>query len=239
MSVGPHPHIGLQTVTWLIEGEVRHTDSLGNDVTILPGQLNLMSAGYGVAHAEQGASTARRTHGVQLWIAQPDETRNAKPSFDHYAELPTVGVGNFTATVLAGSFLGERSPARVSTPIVGVEITGRGHATVPLDPRFEYGVAVLDGPVLLDGTAAGIDVLVDLSIGREHLVVESDGEVRILLLGGIPFPESILMWWNFVARTRSEIEDAWRAWSERSVRFGDVVSELDVIDTARPSWMAK
>jgi redox-sensitive bicupin YhaK (pirin superfamily) len=229
----------LQTVTWLIEGEVRHTDSLGNDVTILPGQLNLMSAGYGVAHAERGAASASRTHGVQLWIAQPDRTRNTEPSFDHYAELPTVGVGSFTATVLAGSFFGERSPAQTATPIVGVEITGHGRATVPLDPRFEYGVAVLDGPVRLDGTETGTDVFADLSIGRAHVVIESVEEVRLLLLGGIPFPVPILMWWNFVARTRSEIEDAWQAWSERSLRFGDVVSELDAIDTAPPSWMAK
>jgi redox-sensitive bicupin YhaK (pirin superfamily) len=237
MSVGPHPHMGLQTATWLLAGEVRHTDSLGNDVTIVPGQLNLMTAGVGVIHAEQARATPALNHGVQLWIAQPSSTRKAAPDFAHHGDLATWTAGELSATVFVGTFGGVASPAIVATPIVGVELRGTGRAELPLDPAFEYALCLLVGSAWLDGVPIPPGSLADLGAGLTKLDLELGPKASVLLLGGPPFEESILMWWNFVARTRDEIEDAWRDWTDRSDRFGTVESPLPWIDTAAPSWM--
>jgi quercetin 2,3-dioxygenase len=106
-DIGPHPHMGLQTVTWLLDGELVHRDSIGSERPIHPGQLNLMTAGHGVAHAEEATSGYRGpVHGVQLWVAQPSATRDGPPAFEHHRELPHVEVGNGTATVLVGELDG-------------------------------------------------------------------------------------------------------------------------------------
>jgi redox-sensitive bicupin YhaK (pirin superfamily) len=111
MRVGPHPHIGLQTVTWLLDGEVVHRDSIGSEQSIRPGQLNLMSAGRGVVHAEETPASYRgRLHGVQLWVAQPERTRHGPPAFEHHGELPRVELDNAIATVIVGAFAGTPSP---------------------------------------------------------------------------------------------------------------------------------
>src|SRR3954451_885376 len=105
LDIGPHPHIGLQTVTWLVRGTVLHRDSLGSEQVIRPGQLNLMTAGHGVSHSEETAGVyAGGLHGVQLWVAQPSTTRDASPAFEHHAELPRTEVGGAVATVLIGDF---------------------------------------------------------------------------------------------------------------------------------------
>ena len=199
LSVGPHPHIGLQTVTYLFEGEVRHADSLGSDVSIVPGQLNLMSAGRGVAHAEEGSPAASATHGVQLWIAQPESSRFTEPSFDHHPELPTVGIGGMAATILAGEFAGVCSPASVATPIVGIDLSGEGGTEIALDPDFEYVLAPLSGQIEVEHAVVPIGSLADLGRRGRSIRVDLSGDARALLLGGEPFDEPILMWWNFVA----------------------------------------
>ncbi len=113
IGVGPHPHCGLSTVTWLLDGMAVHTDSLGSEQSIRPGQLNLMTAGAGIAHAELTPEERRGPlHGVQFWVAQPESTRHGAPAFEHHAELPTVGTGPLRATVLLGSFDGVVAPAR-------------------------------------------------------------------------------------------------------------------------------
>ncbi len=127
MIVGPHPHIGLHTVTWLLRGEVLHSDSLGNQQPIRPGQLNLMTSGRGIAHAEDARGRASGPmDGVQLWVAQREDTRHGPPAFAHHADLPGVDLDHGTATILIGEFAGSRSPAIVDSPLVGVDINGRG-----------------------------------------------------------------------------------------------------------------
>jgi redox-sensitive bicupin YhaK (pirin superfamily) len=237
MQIGPHPHIGLQTVTWLLDGEVVHHDSLGSEQPIRPGQLNLMTAGRGVAHAEE---TARRTlgslHGVQLWVAQPDATRHGDPAFEHHGELPRAELGPAaTATVLVGSVDGARSTARTDTPLVGAEVEVHGDAAVPLEPRFEHGVLVVDGELTVDGTPLRPGSFAYVGLGRDELGVGGDG--RALLLGGEPFGESILMWWNFVARSRDEVDDAFADWQAAAGRFGAVESSLPRIPAPRPAWL--
>jgi redox-sensitive bicupin YhaK (pirin superfamily) len=237
MTVGPHPHMGLHTVTWLLEGQVLHSDSLGNAQPIRPGQLNLMTAGHGIAHAEDARSEpAGNMDGVQLWVAQPDATRHDPPSFAHHAELPVVDLGNGKGTVLLGEFDGSRSPAHVDSPLVGVEIAGSGIMELPLDPAFEYGLAVLHGGVRMDEADAAPNHFVYLGVSRSAIVIELADAARLLLLGGQPFAEEIIMWWNFVARDRAELESAYADWAGAQPRFGQVASTLQRIDAPRPYW---
>jgi quercetin 2,3-dioxygenase len=238
MRVGPHPHIGLQTVTWVLEGEVVHRDSLGSEQPIRPGELNLMTAGGGVAHAEE---TPERTsgvlHGVQLWVAQPDATRFGEAAFEHHPCLPQTEVGPALATVLVGTFAGVRSPARADTPLVGADIAVTGGATIPLDPGFEHALIVVDGTLDIDGDAIRRGCAAYLGRGRDEIAFSAAAEARLLLLGGPPFPEEILMWWNFVGRTTAEIDEAFRDWQAVSGRFGEVHSGLSRMAAPRPGWM--
>lgn len=236
IDIGPHPHIGLQTVTWLLDGEVLHRDSLGSEQPIRPGQLNLMTAGRGVAHAEEGTG-ARRLHGVQLWVAQPSDTRDGEPAFAHHAELPRVELDAGTATVLVGALGSTRSPARRDTDHVGVDLDlGAGRSVLGLDPTHEHAVVVLTGAVAVGRTEVTPGHLAYLGPGLDELALDVREPSRALLLGGVPFPEQVLMWWNYVARTRDEITAAHAAWTDRTDRFGEVPSTLAPIDTAGPPW---
>ena len=228
LAIGPHPHTGLHTVTWLLAGEALHRDSLGSEQVIRPGQLNLMTAGQGVAHAEEstGASSGR-VQAVQLWVAQPEATRHGAAAFEHHADLPRVHAGRSEATVLVGTFASQMSPARADTPLVGADVTLRSGTTAwPLRAEFEHALLVLDGAVEVDGHVIGADHLAYLGRGRDTLALRVRGDTRLLLLGGEPFPEPLLMWWNFIARDRAEIEAAARQWNERDTRFGEVLSPL-------------
>ena len=223
MRVPPHPHIGLQTVTWLISGDVLHTDSLGSEQLIRPGQLNLMTAGSGIAHAEVSpAEHDPALHGVQLWVALPEGSRQVEPAFAHHAELPAVGVGGFEITVFAGSLGGARSPARMFSEIVGAElVAGRdARGVLPLQPGHEHVIFAALGPAEVAGTAVEPGSLLYLGTGREQLDITAPDGSRLILLGGVPLGERLLMWWNFVARTPAEIEAAVTDWREG--RFGTV-----------------
>ncbi len=224
LNIGPHPHIGLQTFTWMIEGEVLHRDSLGCEQLIHPGQVNLMTAGRGISHSEESPiGRAGRFHSTQLWIALPDAERHREPAFHHYPELPIIDRGGIRITVLAGICDGERSPAKVYTPLVGLDIVTRGSAktTLPLDPSFEHAVLTLEGAPALNGEMLEPGTLLYLGTGRASLDLTSSAAARMLLIGGAPFGEEILLWWNFVARTPAEMETARRDWIEGQ-RFGKV-----------------
>ena len=238
MEVGPHPHIGLSTVTWLLEGEALHSDSLGTEQVIRPGQLNLMTAGHGIAHAELAARPPFR--GAQLWVAQPAETRHGDNAFVHPADLPRVAVGGAEATVMVGDLAGTRAPTRADTPMVGAELTL--HETtptvLPTDATFEHAVVPLDGRVRVGADVVEPGWLALVPAGADQLPVApaSPGD-RLLLLGGLPLPERIHMWWNFVAGDRADIEQAWRDWRDRTGRFGEVPSTLERIEAPRPPWL--
>lgn len=240
MEVGPHPHIGLATVTWLLEGEALHSDSLGTEQMIRPGQLNLMYAGHGIAHAELAAKPPFR--GVQMWLAQPEETRHGASSFEHHAELPQVEVDAGQALVFAGRFAEVASPARADSPLVGADlIVSRGRTPLPLETGFEHTVVPLDGKVLVGGEVVEPGWLALLPAGPEELVVEAATDAtRFLLLGGEPLGVRLEMFWNFVARDRDEIARAWRDWQTRDTdRFPSVPSALPRIDAPRPPWMTR
>lgn len=237
MTIGPHPHIGLQTVTWLLDGELDHRDSLGSAQRIRPGQLNLMTAGHGVVHAEDSRAAAAPTmHGVQLWVAQPEATRHGAPAFEHHATLPQVDGPGFQASVLVGTFAGATSPARADTPLVGVDLSLGGPATLPVDPAHEHVLVVLAGALEVGGRGLAPDHTAYHATGRSALEVEAQAGTRAVLLGGEPLGEDVLMWWNFVARTRDEIEEAHREWQSRRDRFGAVDTDLGRIDAPDVFW---
>ena len=239
MLVGPHPHLGLHTVTWVLDGEVVHHDSLGSEQLIKPGQLNLMTAGRGVAHAEETPAGATGSlHGLQLWVAQPDATRSGPAAFEHYSALPEAEVGPVVATVLVGELAGVRSPARADSPLVGADLVAAGPAALPLDPAFEHGLLVVDGPLAVDGREVAPGAFAYFGPGRGEigLAPAAGRRARALLLGGAPFEEPVLMWWNFVARTREEMVEARQAWEAGSDRFGPVESGLGRIPAPPPLW---
>lgn len=241
LDVGPHPHCGLQTVTWLTQGEVLHHDSLGSAQIIAPGQLNLMTAGRGVSHSEEATGSYRGpVEGIQLWVAQPTETRHDDPAFEHHAELPTVDLAGGRATVLIGSLAeapaDATSPARADTPILGAELVLDGPSTIALDPAFEHGLVVLDGSLAVDDATLTPGQLGYLAPGRAELDLRPTGTARVMLLGGTPFPEPLVMWWNYVARTRAEVAAAHRSWLDDDGRFGTVASPLDRVEVDAPPW---
>jgi redox-sensitive bicupin YhaK (pirin superfamily) len=239
IDIGPHPHTGLHTVTYLTDGQVLHRDSLGSEQVIRPGQVNLMTAGNGVAHAEEPTGHYRgQLHGVQLWVAQPEETRHGEAAFEHHAELPQVEVDGALATVLVGELAGATSAARQDTPLLGADLQlAPGRTDVPLNPSYEHLVLALDGTVLLEGRPLTAGRAVYLPLGREQVELEAPERARVLLLGGVPLGEELLMWWNFVGRTRAEIVQAARQWAlEEEDRFGRVSSSLDRVPAPEPPW---
>lgn len=224
MDVAPHPHIGLQTVTWLHEGEVVHDDSLGYESVLRPGGVNVMTSGGGIAHAEQTPRDhTGRLNGVQLWTALPDQHRHMNPGFSHVQEVPTLEYPSGVVQVFAGELEGARSPAPYYSALLGadVRVHPRHELTLPLDPAYEHAILVMAGDCALDGQSLEPRMLYYLGTARADACFSSRGGGRLLLIGGPPFPETILMWWNFVARTPEEIAQARADWEERR-RFGEV-----------------
>ena len=175
--------------------------------------------------------------GVQLWVAQPEATRHDPPAFAHHGDLPVVEFRTAKATVLLGEFAGARSPARTDSPLVGVDIVGDGQVDLPLEVSFEHAVAVLYGGARVADSVASPNQLMYLEPGRDGIRLDLMDNARVLLLGGRPFTEEILMWWNFVARDRSELEQAYVQWEDRTEHFGPVSSTLERIEAPRPLWL--
>lgn len=224
MQVPLHPHMGLQTVSWLHEGEVLHRDSLGSLATIRPLELGLMTSGRAISHSEESPKPhARFLHGAQLWVALPDGERAVEPHFQHHTDLPTVTAPGLVATVILGELDGAASPGTTYTPLVGADLAlARGTTTsLPLDPDFEYAVLSMSGEAHVDGVPVLPGSMLYLGCGRTELPLRADSDAGLMLLGGEPFEEEIVMWWNFIGRSHEDIEEARRDWMEGS-RFGEV-----------------
>jgi len=231
MRVAPHPHTGLQTVSWLFEGEIEHRDSAGNHALVRPGEVNLMTAGRGISHSEVSTEGTTTLHGAQLWVALPDESRQTDPGFEHHAPEEVAGDG-WRGRVLLGSLLGHTSPVQTFTPLLGAEVVLDPGVILPLevDPSFEHGVLVDLGSVTVDGTTAKVADLAYVPPGDGTVaLVAGDEGARVLVLGGPPFEESIVMWWNFVGRTHEEIVGYRAEWQEQ-VRTFDEGTDRDPAD---------
>ncbi|WP_017569042.1 pirin family protein [Nocardiopsis halotolerans] len=225
MQVPPHPHIGLQTVSWLVSGAVHHLDSLGSDQRVRPGQLNLMTAGHGIAHSERTPADAPPTlHGAQLWIALPEGDREGPARFEHHADLPVLDLPGVDApgarvTVIAGQVNDgrvHRSPARTHTPLMGAEVVLEAGSRVrlPLEESFEHGVLALDAPVHALGHRVEAGSLLYVGEGRTQVELYAEEAAHLLVIGGEPFTEDLLMWWNFVGRDHDEIVRARHSWEQ-------------------------
>ncbi|MGV0153658.1 pirin family protein [Rhodococcus sp. GB-02] len=215
MHVPPHPHTGLQTVSWLFTGEIEHRDSIGSHAMVRPGELNLMTAGSGIAHSEVSTPNTKVLHGMQLWVALPDAARETAPAFVHYRPEP-VTIGGATLSVFLGSLAGDSSPVSTFTELLGAEVILDPGAEIALDVdrSHEHGVIVDQGSVVLCGTTVGWAELGYQATGFGKLTLRNPGSepTRLLLLGGKPLGEQVIMWWNFMGRTHEEIVEYRRKW---------------------------
>ena len=214
MSVAAHPHAGLQTVSWLFEGDIEHRDSLGSIQRITPGQLNIMTSGSGIAHSELSTEFANQLHGVQLWVALPDVARHTTPLFDHYADLPHFSEGLLSIRLFAGELLRRTAQTRTFSELLGAEIrTTGGTSSLPVNSHFEHGVLAASGSLTINGEFIEEGALGYFPAGLSTLEINADEDCLLILLGGAPFDEEILMWWNFIARTQEEIEALRNDWN--------------------------
>ena len=226
MNVAPHPHTGLQTVSWLFSGEVEHKDSIGNAARISPGQLNLMTAGIGIAHSEFSLNRETDLHGLQFWIVLPNEFRNMLPEFSHHDDLPIFDLENFRIQVIFGDFLNHRSTAIIYSQIIGAEILAQqsGISSLPLNPEFEYGILSVTSGITVNGSSIPNGYLHYIPTGATAVEIEAAAGARCVIIGGVPFDEEIIMWWNFIGRSHEEIVEMRSAWQNDSSRFGKMDS---------------
>lgn len=239
MDVAPHPHMGLQTVSWLFEGSIMHNDSAGYHAVVKPGEANFMTAGHGICHSETSTQDTTSLNGVQLWVALPDKARHMKRRFENYRPTAHHFDGG-EALVFMGTLFGQTSPISSFTPLVGAEIrldTGT-EVTFDVDPEFEHGVLLDRGAVNLEGVDVQRSELAYTGVGAKTLTLTNTGadRARVVLIGGKPFTEPIVMWWNFVGRTHEEIVEARNEWQARSERFGVVEGYVGHHHDG-PSWL--
>lgn len=225
MDVPPHPHTGLQTVSWLFDGEIEHRDSAGVHAMVRPGELNLMTAGAGICHSEVSTASTTLLHGVQLWVALPDADRDTDRDFAHHAPTPRA-VGDAVVRVFLGELDVDRSPVQTFTPLLGaqIDLDAGAELTVDVDETFEHGVLVDQGDVAACESALQPGDLGYQGTGHSRLGIVNRGETpaRVVLLGGTPFGEELVMWWNFVGRSHDDIARYREQWQEEHERFGAV-----------------
>lgn len=228
MTVAAHPHTGLQTVSWLFSGAIEHCDSLGSVQRIEPGQLNIMTAGHGIAHSERSLDEAGELHGVQLWVALPDTHADRAPMFHHHAELPRLTIGTAQLTVILGTFADTSADVQVFSPMAGVEMRlPRGGATsLPLDEAWEYGIHVASGSIRVGDMTVHAGELIHLEPGNVRLEITAHDDTIAMVLGGEPFDEPIIMWWNFIGRSNDEIRGMREQWNTRTDRFPPFADQL-------------
>lgn len=225
LDVGPHPHIGLQTFTWMLEGEILHRDSLGSEQVIRPGQVNLMTAGQGIAHTEESVAGHPSVHAAQLWIALPEAQQGTRARFDHYPELPRWQQQGITFTLLIGQHQDRQAPTLCFAPILGLDLLAERDCTLtlPLAPEFEHGLFALAGEVTLAGQPLAAEQLAYLAPGSRELTLTLPAGARLLIIGGEPLPRPLQIWWNFVSFDQEAIRRAAEDWQSGAPRFGDVV----------------
>jgi len=233
LDVRPHPHIGLATVTYLFEGEILHRDSVGSVQTIRPGEVNWMTAGRGIVHSERTGSELRASGGplagIQLWLALPKRDEETPPSFTHFdaPQLPRLIAGGVELTLIAGEWLGARSPVQVFSPLFYVDAQfARGSKLVMPAGYEQRALYVTHGVIELDGHRIEASQMLVLQPGKEVTFTSRDG-ARAMLLGGEPLEEARYIWWNFVASSAERIRQAQADW--RDGKFAAVPGETEFI----------
>lgn len=224
MHVGAHPHTCLQTFTWMIEGEVLHRDSLGNEQVIRPGEVNLMTAGHGIAHTEDSLPSANALHAAQLWIALPQAQGDCAPAFAHYPDLPRWCADGAEHCLLVGDYAERSSPVQVHSALLAIDLSSAqgGPLRLALNPQFEHGILLLEGELSIGTEVFSENQLGYIGCGHDELKMHLAPGCRAILLGGEPFADEILMFWNFVGYSKAQIAQAWRDWNAADPRFGRV-----------------
>lgn len=239
MDVAPHPHTGLQTVSWLFEGNITHHDSADNHAVVVPGEVNLMTAGAGICHSETSTQDTTTLHGVQLWTALPDDARHGPRRFDNYRPEPVRFDGGY-ALVFMGELLGSTSPIPTFTPMVGAEINLEPGATLSfgIDSSFEHGLLLDHGEIDLEDVVVQPSELAYTGVGETTLRIRNngDGRARMILIGGTPFEEEVVMWWNFLGRDHEEIVEFAEQWNAQAERFGTTTGYVSR-DPQGTSWL--
>jgi redox-sensitive bicupin YhaK (pirin superfamily) len=216
-DVRPHPHIGLATVTYLLEGAMQHSDSTGAVQRIEPGAINWMTAGRGIVHAERTPQDlrglTRRLHGLQMWCALPEADEEVEPSFAHTpaAALPLLEVGGAGLRVLVGSAFGTTSPVATRSPTLLLDIRLQDGAAFPLPPAAERAVYGVDHPFQLDGQTVEPHRMLVIEAGAEPMI-SAEGDATVFLIGGEPLGRRHL-YWNFVSSRKDRIVQAADDWA--------------------------
>ena len=226
LDVRPHPHIGLSTVTYLFDGKIRHRDSLGTEMVIEPGDVNLMTAGRGIVHSERSPEELRggpmSISGLQTWIALPDDKEEIAPVFQNTAraDLPLIDAEGITGRVVIGSFHGWTAPVAAYSDTLYADLTIAPGARLQIPAEAEErAIYVLEGDVAIEGDSFPADRLIAFRPGAE-IVVSSARGAHLMLFGGESLGSRRYIWWNFVSSSKERIEQAKEEW--RTGRF-DIV----------------
>lgn len=232
LSVRPHPHIGLATVTYLYDGAIRHRDSLGTEAVIHPGAVNWMTAGRGIVHSEHSVKDAdvKNIEGIQTWVALPVSHEEIEPGFEHYdaAAIPEIAGSNFTIRLIAGSLMGKTSPVKTHSPLfyADLNVTDAVAVEIEFPAGQEAALYVSQGSFTIAGLTAQVGSMIVLEPGS-CVKIQSDSAARAVLLGGEKLPEPRHLWWNFVSSSKERIELAKGAWKANAM--GLVQGESDRI----------
>lgn len=235
IDVRPHPHIGLGTVTYLYRGEFRHQDSLGTDQMIYPGEVNWMVAGKAITHSERTTDEVRANphhlHGIQTWIALPEEHEDMDPSFEHRGkeELPFLDDGGVEARVILGTAFGERSPVKVLSETFYVDAVLEPGAKMPLENEHEdRGIYVTRGSITIAGDTFVEGQMMVFRPGDELSLQAGEQGARIMMLGGATLGGPRYVTWNFVSSSKEKIEHAKEEWSK--AKWGEGMFDLPPTD---------
>jgi len=233
LDVRPHPHIGLATVTYLLDGEILHRDSLGTVQPIRPGEVNWMTAGRGIVHSERTPpelrTTGTRLFGIQTWIGLPNDREEVEPSFVHHAEsaLPMLEGDGKHVRVIAGEFQGARSPLAVFSETLYADAALAAGARLEVPPDYrERAIYIVEGRIAIAGDLFEAGRMLVFSPG-DAILVDAIAQARCLLLGGEPLDGPRHLWWNFVSSSVERIDQAKADWREG--RFPRVPDETEFI----------
>lgn len=239
LDVPPHPHIGLSTLTYLFEGSIMHKDSLGTEIEIKPGQVNLMTAGNGIVHSERSPDYLRHSdkllHGLQIWVALPKDLEQMKPEFYHADtdQLPSWEENGVQFKLIAGEAFGKKSPIPVYSPMYLLELKSTDQASVKIGEHLfgESGIYILEGAIENDGnTFEPKQLLVSKDSSLCEFTMQAN--TNIYIFGGKAFPEERFIYWNFVATSKELIEEAKDRWLKQE--FDPVPGETEFVPLPAP-----
>ena len=222
MDVDQHPHIGLSTLTYLMEGSIQHQDSTGANQIIEAGDVGFMTAGKGVTHTERTPRELRKNtlkmHGYQIWVAMPKELEESEPSFQYITrtQLPRWKEGNLEITLVAGTGFGKQSPLQVHSDLFMVDITAAEAESLVIDGELkgEIAIVVTHGQVTVEGETIEAGQML-ISKTSDTCSISMSPTTRVLLFGGTPLPEERFLLWNFVSSSKERLKQAKAAWEKK------------------------